>query len=153
MIFVMLGTQKQQFTRLLDLIENSKELANEEIIVQGGNTKYTSNKMRIFEFVSPQDFEKYIKESSYIISHGGVGSILTALKSNKKILVVPRLKKYNEHINNHQIEICEQLESKQNLLCYHEEENFDDDVIKLRNTDFKEYVVDKSFLDKLRKEI
>ena len=65
--------------------------------------------MQIFDFVTPTEMDKYIKESSYIIMHGGVGSIFNALNDNKKIIAVARLKEYGEHENNHQLQIINEF--------------------------------------------
>lgn len=153
MIFVTVGTQKQQFVRLLKLLEESEELKNDEIVVQAGYTEYKSSKMKIIDFVSYEEMEKYIDESEFVVCHGGVGSIFTALKRGKKVLVVPRLSKYKEHINDHQLEICEQLEKDGYILYLKDNDNFDDMVKKIRNRKNKKYESDRSFIDKLKKEI
>ncbi|MDO4282673.1 MAG: PssE/Cps14G family polysaccharide biosynthesis glycosyltransferase [Clostridia bacterium] len=153
MIFVTIGTQKQQFTRLLEMLENSTELKNDEIVVQAGYTKYDSDRLRVLDFITFEKMEEYIDESEFVICHGGVGSIFTALKRNKKVLVVPRLSKYKEHINDHQLEICEQLEKDGFILYLKDEKNFDKMIRRIRRRKNKEYKSDKSFLDKLRKEI
>lgn len=153
MIFVTIGTQKQQFTRLLEMLENSTELKNDEIVVQAGYTKYDSDRLRVLDFITFEKMEEYIDESEFVICHGGVGSIFTALKRNKKVLVVPRLSKYKEHINDHQLEICEQLEKDGFILYLKDEKDFDKMIRRIRRRKNKEYKSDKSFLDKLRKEI
>lgn len=109
MILVTLGTQDNSFERLLKEIEHliEKGIIQEKVIVQAGNTKFESNKMKIIDFVSQKELEEFINKASYIITHGGVGSITEALKQNKKIIAVPRKKEYKEHVNNHQMQIVE----------------------------------------------
>lgn len=153
MIFVTVGTQKQQFVRLLEMLENSKELKDDEIIVQAGHTKYESKRLKIFDFISFEEMEKYIDDAEFVICHGGVGSIFTALKKNKKVLVVPRISKYKEHINDHQLEICKQLEKDGYILYLKEDKDFDKMVKIIRKRKNKEYVSDRSFIDILKKEI
>ena len=155
MIFVTIGTQKQQFTRLFDLIEKSNYLKDKQVIAQTGNTNYTSNNDRIkaVSFLDDELLQKYLNECDFVISHGGVGTIFTALNLHKKILVVPRLKKYKEHKDNHQLEICKELQKENYLLYLSENENLDDKINELLTTDFKEYKKDNKFLDVLRKNI
>lgn len=118
MIFVTLGTQDKSFTRLLEAIE--KEILNgnitDEVVVQAGFTKYKSEKMRIFDLISQDDFTAYMKKADLIISHGGVGSIITALNSGKKVIAAPRLAKFGEHVNDHQLQIIKCFEQKQYIL-------------------------------------
>ncbi|MDO5556535.1 MAG: PssE/Cps14G family polysaccharide biosynthesis glycosyltransferase [Clostridia bacterium] len=112
MILVLLGTQNNNFDRLLKEIDNciNNKIINDKVIVQTGYTQYSSNKMEILDFIPVEQFNNLLKEADLIITHGGVGSIITAIKLNKKVIAVPRLQKYKEHINNHQIQIVEALD-------------------------------------------
>ncbi len=114
MIFVMLGTQNNDFHRLLDEIEKNIENGNinEEVIVQAGFTKYKSDKMKIFDVTSKEIVEKLIKKANLIITHAGVGSIEMSLKNHKKVIAVPRIKKYREHINDHQKDIEQEFNKR-----------------------------------------
>mgnify|MGYP002867149211 CR=1 FL=1 len=106
MIFVTLGTQDKSFKRLLDALEQAIEsgIIKEEVIVQAGFTKYTSPTMKIFDLIDREDFNKYIEKCDLLITHGGVGSIITGLKNNKKVIAIARLAKYKEHVNDHQLQ-------------------------------------------------
>ena len=84
MVFLAVGTQKQDFSRLFKLVENSKSLKDEEIIAQAGYTKYTSNKIKIKSFLPKEEFRKYFESADYIICHGGVGTIFDGLYNGKK---------------------------------------------------------------------
>lgn len=118
MILVTLGTQDKEFPRLLKSVDEciQLKLINKPVIVQAGNTKYQSKNMEIHDFLSPKELTKYIKESDYIIMHGGVGSIFNALNYHKKIIAVARLKKYQEHVNNHQLEIIKEFSQESFLI-------------------------------------
>ena len=111
MILVMLGTQNNSFHRLLEKIDEliEKGIIKEEVIVQAGYTKYESNKMKIIDFTSREELEKLEQKANFIITHGGVGSIITSLEKGKKVIAVPRLHKYGEHVNDHQKEIIEKF--------------------------------------------
>ena len=85
-VLVSLGTQKQQFTRILRLIENSDELKCAEILVQAGHTKYKSDRMNIIEFMNQEGFNIALNDADIVICHGGVGTIFSALKSAASIL-------------------------------------------------------------------
>ena len=109
MIFVILGTQDKKFTRLLDAIQKKidegKISKKEKIIVQAGCTRYKSKNMQIIDYMPLREFEDYVDKADIIICHAGVGTILTALKKGKKIIAAARLKKYGEHVNDHQKDI------------------------------------------------
>ena len=112
MILVMLGTQNNSFHRLLEeidrLIKDGK--IKEEVVVQSGYTKYESTNMKIFDFISSEELEKLEQQADCIITHGGVGSIIGSIEKNKKVIAVPRLKQYGEHVNDHQLDIVQSFD-------------------------------------------
>lgn len=118
MIFVTLGTQDKDFSRLLKAIDKAIDegYINEKVIVQAGCTKYASKNMEIFDLLSAPDFEKYIEKANLVITHGGAGSILDAVKRNKKIIAAARLAKYHEHHNDHQKQIIGEFAKQGYLL-------------------------------------
>lgn len=153
MVFVSVGTQKQQFTRIFQMVENSIVLEDDEIVAQTGNTKFESKRIKMLPSIDNNKFNEYIKKADFVICHGGVGTIFNALENGKRILVVPRLGKYKEHINDHQLEVAGQLEKEGYLILYKDGEDFDKYVNRLKNFKPKKYVSDEKFLDILRKEI
>ena len=111
MVLVLLGTQVNDFSSLLVEVEKlvTNGTIDEEVIVQKGVTKYQSNKMQSFDLIPKDQIEYYKEQANYIITHGGVGSILSSIKMGKKVIAVPRLKEYGEHVNNHQLQIVEKF--------------------------------------------
>ena len=107
MILVTLGTQDKSFHRLLEAIQKQIDLGNinEEVIVQAGTTKFESKEMKLFDLIPYDEFDNLIEQCDLLITHGGVGSIITGLKHHKKVIAAARLKKYNEHGNDHQLQI------------------------------------------------
>lgn len=150
MILVTLGTQKQPFTRLLDTIEKSN--IKEEIIVQAGHTKYTSKKMKIFDFIDYQEMDKLIKQADIIITHGGTGSIVTPLKKEKKVIAMARLKKYKEHVDDHQEQIINVFSEVGYIEKIDEFSDLDETIKKIKNKKMVKFVsnTDK-FITELKK--
>lgn len=111
MIFVTLGTQDKGFPRLLEAIDREIEKGNikDKVIVQAGLTEYKSKNMEIFDLISAEEFDCYIAKSDLVITHGGAGSILTAVKNGKKVIAAARLSKYHEHTNDHQKQIVKKF--------------------------------------------
>ncbi len=118
MIFVVLGTQDKRFDRLISLVDEavSKGWIQEEVIVQAGCTDYLSSSMKIIDYISMDEFEKYMNECRILITHGGVGTIMSALRLKKPVIACARLAKYGEHHNDHQCEIIENFYEKNYLL-------------------------------------
>ena len=132
MILVMLGTQNNSFNRLLEQIDNliQEEKIQEEVIVQAGYTKYKSKNMEIFDLISKDEIQRYQQEASYVITHGGAGSIITSLKYGKKVIAVPRKHEYGEHVNNHQIQIIKDFTDNGYIIGIENVEDLHDAIIK-----------------------
>lgn len=152
MTLVTLGTQKQQFTRLLDYVENSK--LEGEIIVQAGHTKYESKKMKIFDFVDYDEMQKYVNDCDLVITHGGTGSILTPLKKGKKVIACARDQKHIEHVDNHQYQIVDTFTDAGNILKIDETIKLNDVLSKIKDFEPKPYISStKEFIENLKLEI
>lgn len=152
MILVTLGTQKQEFTRVLDAIEKSK--INDEIIVQAGHTKYESKKMEIFDFISYDEMAELVDRADYIITHGGTGSIVEPLKKGKKIIACARMQKYGEHVDNHQEELVSIFSEQGYILELKDGESLDDVMKKTESFVPKKYESNtQNFISKLKQKI
>ena len=150
MIFVSLGTQDKPFVRLLDYLEHSN--IKDKIIVQAGFTDYESKKFEIHKYLDKDDFDKYINEADLVICHGGVGTIVSCLNKNKKVLAVPRLSKYKEHQNDHQLQIVNAYYQKGYLVMMNDGDDFDDKVRESLNFKPKKFVSNNDLFVKKLKE-
>ena len=144
MIFVILGTHELEFKRLLQYLEDMD--IKEEVIIQSGNTNFTSNKYKVIPFLDQNDFNKYIKESTLVITHGGVGSILTALRHKKKVITMPRLSKYNEHNDDHQLEICNKLSKEDYTMNCTDYDSLKEFIENYKKIELRPYIFDNSRL-------
>lgn len=113
MIFVTLGSQKFQFDRLLQAVDELQ--TDEEIFAQIGYSEYKPKHFKYKRFLDRDEFDKIMDSSNIVITHGGTGAIIGAVKKGKKVIAVPRLKKYGEHVDDHQIQLVNQF-SELNLI-------------------------------------
>lgn len=118
MILVTLGTQDKSFVRLLNAVEKAvqEKKITDRVVVQAGYTSFHSDDMEIMDYIPEDHFTGLIEEASLIITHGGVGTIMTALKHHKKILAAARLSEYQEHTNDHQTQLLESFAEKGYLI-------------------------------------
>ena len=152
MILVTLGTQDKKFTRLLEAIQKQIDKGNikDKVIVQAGCTKYESKDMEILDLIPYDKFEEYIKKCDILITHGGVGSIITGLKNNKIVIAAPRLAKYKEHTNDHQLQIVNNFFNKGYILKA-DNNDLGQAIIKIKNFKQKKWKFNnENFLDKLK---
>lgn len=112
MIFITLGSQKFQFDRLLqkvdELVENG--FLTEDVLAQSGNSGYVPKYYKSIDFMDRDAFNEQMGIANIVITHAGTGAILGALKKGKKVIAVPRRKVYGEHVDDHQLQIVKQFE-------------------------------------------
>ena len=113
MIFITLGSQKFQFNRVLIKVDElvEKGLLKEQVFAQIGYSDYKPKFYEYKDFLDREDFFKKMELSNIVITHGGTGAIIGALKKEKKVIAIPRLAKYGEHVDDHQIQIINEFES------------------------------------------
>lgn len=103
MIFVIVGTQ-EPFDRLIHYMDEWAAMTNNtDIIAQIADASYKPSNFNWFDFLPVNEFDKIFKEASFIVSHAGMGSIISALQYSKPIIVMPRLAELKEHRNDHQV--------------------------------------------------
>ena len=141
MIFITVGSQKFQFNRLLrkidDLIQNG--VIAEKVFAQVGYSDYIPRNFAYKQFLDREEFAAMLTHADIVITHGGSGSIVGAVKNGKKTIAIPRKAKYKEHVDDHQMQIIEQF-SKNNLICACEDcEKLEEALMTVRKTQYKSY--------------
>lgn len=116
MIFLTVGSQLP-FDRLSRAIDEwSGENTSAEIIGQIGLTDYKPKNFESKEIVSPSEFDQLFQEAQLVVAHAGMGSILTALKYRKPIIIFPRRASLGECRNEHQVATAEKFMGKLGIL-------------------------------------
>ena len=111
MIFVTLGSQKFPFDRLLQELDRLLEagVIAEPVFAQTGYSTYTPKRFSFEPFLDRDSFSAKMQEADTVITHAGTGAIIGAVKAGKKVIAVPRLSKYGEHVDDHQTQIIAQF--------------------------------------------
>ena len=142
MIFVILGTQKFQMNRLLiqvDSLVSSGEIRG-PVLAQIGHSDYEPKSFPFRRFLDKAEFDRLVSEAGVIVTHGGVSTIVSALKCRKRIVVCPRLARYGEHVDDHQREIARAFARKGYLLCCEEGDDLAEMIASCEGKGFQEYV-------------
>ena len=117
MIFVTVGTHEQPFNRLVKAVDELKKdgVIVEKVIIQTGYSTYEPKYCQWSNLIPYQQMIKNVKEAHIVITHGGPASFIMPLQIGKTPIVVPRQHKYEEHVNNHQVEftryVAERMET------------------------------------------
>lgn len=113
MILLTVGTlTAYNFDRLIKKMDDIAEKIDEDVIMQIGSTSYKPKNAEYCNFTSIENMDSLYNDARIVVCHAGVGSLLNALDYGKPIVAVPRREKYNEHFDDHQIEIAEKFEQE-----------------------------------------
>jgi UDP-N-acetylglucosamine transferase subunit ALG13 len=135
MIFVTVGTHEQPFNRLIEEVDRLKGdgIIEDEVIIQRGYSTYEPKNCKCYDLIPWEEMQRYNKEARIVITHGGPASFIDVLSIGKTPIVVPRQSKFNEHVNDHQLEFSKKLlEKGANIIVI---ENIDDLKIQLEKFD------------------
>jgi UDP-N-acetylglucosamine transferase subunit ALG13 len=105
LIFVTLGTHEQPFNRLLKMVDQLR--IDNELIVQFGFSTYLLKNCKAFSFLDFGEIRSLMSRADAVITHAGVGSIMLALSCGKRPVVAPRLHRFGEHVDDHQLEVAD----------------------------------------------
>lgn len=135
MIFVCVGSRRYQFNRLFIELDRLCEegIIKEEIFAQIGVSSYKPKYFKYKDFISLEEFQEKMEKADIVITHGGTASIMKALNLGKKVISVTRLKKYGEHIDDHQRQISEAFSSNKYLLAIFEIEDLESAIKEYYN--------------------
>lgn len=108
MIFVTVGTHEQPFNRLIEEVDRLKKegIITDEVFIQIGFSTYEPQYCDWKSIISYSEMEDHMANADIIITHGGPATFMGAIAKGKKPIVVPRLEKFGEHVNDHQIEFA-----------------------------------------------
>lgn len=120
------------FDRLLQKLDElaMNDILGDKIFVQIGNSKYIPKHFKTIDFCSPQEFDDLISEFSMVVTHAGVGSMMSAILCNKPVVVVPRKACLNEAGDDHQLNTSNQFEQEGFILVGYEVSELEDRIIK-----------------------
>jgi UDP-N-acetylglucosamine transferase subunit ALG13 len=113
MIFVSVGTHEQPFNRLVEYMDKWSADHSEEVIIQTGFSTYEPRNCEWSKLYPYSQMTKLIDRARIVITHGGPSSFIMPLQVGKIPIVVPRMKRYNEHVNDHQLDFCHQVAKRQ----------------------------------------
>lgn len=108
LIFVTVGTHHQPFQRLLDALDS---LPLADLVVQFGHGSPPAGTRQASAFMGFAEMLENFRTADAVVTHAGVGSILCARRAGHVPVVVPRQRRYSEHVDDHQVELTQALDA------------------------------------------
>ncbi|MDJ0979364.1 MAG: glycosyltransferase [Erythrobacter sp.] len=104
------------FDRLIKAMDELAPSLSEPVVAQTGKGRYAPLHMRAQESMTPAEFDSHVQQARLIVSHAGIGTILTAARWSKPIALLARRADLNEHRNDHQLATAENLKGRPGIL-------------------------------------
>lgn len=160
MIFVTVGTHEQQFNRLIKEVDRLKGegIIKEDVFIQTGFSTYEPKNCEWSKLVPYKEMQRLNKEARIVITHGGPASFIDPLKLGKIPVVVPRQSKFDEHVNDHQVDFAKAVADRnKNILPIFDIKDLEKTIINydklIKKIDKKNFSNNSTFNKKLIKEI
>lgn len=116
MILVTVGTEQYQFNALMDWVEVLIRYGiidrNEEVVVQYGSSTKIPDGAKVYQCLPESVFQAVVEEARVIVAHCGEGTAMLLESLGKPFILVPRTRRFGEHVDDHQIEMAEALEQQ-----------------------------------------
>jgi beta-1,4-N-acetylglucosaminyltransferase len=136
------------FERLIKKMDQIAGRLNEEVIMQVGGTKYTPQNAKHFDFTTEQEIKELCHKARLVVTHGAM-SIIDALEEGTTVVAVPRLKKYGEVIDDHQLYLVQELEKADKVTAIYDVEELEEALNKA-DTKPGKLVKDRRLVDALQ---
>ncbi len=142
MILITVGSQKFQFNRLLEEVDKliEKKVIKDKVFAQIGVSDYKPKNYEYKDFLTQDEFSKKMDESNLIITHAGTGVIVNAVKKEKKVIAIPRLAKYGEHVDDHQIQLINEFNELNFIEPVYEINDLENSIKNIDNKKFNKYI-------------
>ncbi len=142
MIFVTVGSQKFQFNRLLETIDNliDKKVIKDKVFAQIGVSDYKPKNYEYVDYMTQDEFNKKLKECDMLITHSGTGVIVNSVKLGKKVIGVPRLAKYGEHVDDHQVQLIKEFADLNFIEPTYEMEDLKNALQIVKKKEYNKYI-------------
>jgi UDP-N-acetylglucosamine transferase subunit ALG13 len=137
------------FERLVKEMDKIAGKIEEEVIMQIGGTKYVPMNAKYYVYVAEERIKELCRQSRIVVAHGGVGTILDVLQEGTPAVVVPRLKKYGEVIDDHQLFFVQELEKQGKVIAVYDVERLEGVLLEL-DTSKIEVVRDRRLVNALK---
>jgi beta-1,4-N-acetylglucosaminyltransferase len=136
LVFVTVGNATQEFRRLLECVDMlaGQGFFNDEVVViqRGNNPEFLASYCKQEDFLTMNRFTQMIREADLVICHAGAGALINVFQAGKVPVVMPRRKKYSEHVDDHQLELVKALSTEGRVVPAYEPENLPDAIAEAR---------------------
>jgi len=151
LIFVTVGMHTKGFDRLLKKMDEIAAASGEEVVMQIGHTSFRPQSAKWFDFTTDAGIKEWCKKVRVVVTQPAM-SILDAQEQGTPVIVVPRLKQYDEVIDDHQLDFARELEKEGKVIAVYDVEKLEE-ALKKVDLRLPELARDRKLVNALKKYI
>ncbi|MCX7284565.1 MAG: glycosyltransferase [Novosphingobium sp.] len=118
------------FDRLIRAIDEVAPDLPLPVVAQTGKGTYQARNIQTLESIAPSEFDGMIKQTHLLVAHAGIGTVLTAQRFGKPLVLFPRRASFGEHRNDHQLATVGQLDGRLGIIVAREESELRDAILR-----------------------
>jgi UDP-N-acetylglucosamine transferase subunit ALG13 len=119
-IFATVGTHHQPFDRLVCAADRVALETEEPVVIQTGRSTVRPRHAQAFAYAPLAEIEAYMRAARVVVAHAGAGTVMTALRVARALVVVPRRRQYGEHVDDHQLELADAVAQRGLAVVVHD---------------------------------
>ncbi|MDK2836727.1 MAG: hypothetical protein PWP21_1504 [Thermosediminibacterales bacterium] len=129
MIFATVGTHEQQFNRLVKKVDDIAGKYHLEGVIQIGYSTVIPQYCKYKKLMGYEEILENMRKAKIVITHGGPASIIQVLQMGKVPVVVPRQKRFKEHVDDHQVKFCQKAAEFLSIIPVYEIDELENIVV------------------------
>ena len=110
-LLVTVGTMPFPFDRLIARLDAILP-PDVDVTWQLGGSRTVPSRGTVVTTIGADELRELHRQADAVVAHAGVGSALMALDTGRVPILVPRLERHGEHVDDHQIAIAEHLAAR-----------------------------------------
>jgi UDP-N-acetylglucosamine transferase subunit ALG13 len=110
-VLVTVGTMPFTFDRLIRRVDEMLP-PDAEVTWQVGGSTYLPRRGRVVAMLPASELQRLHHEVDVVVAHAGIGSALMAVAAGHAPILVPRERRFGEHVDDHQREIAHDLDQR-----------------------------------------
>lgn len=156
MIFVTVGTDVHGFDRLVAGMDRLAGDIDEDVVMQIGKTQREPQNAEWFRFTSGAEIARLYDDAAVVVAHAGAGTVIEIVSRGKPAVIVPRRAKFDEHVDDHQLELASAIEEWEGIFVVDDPDGIDEVLDRARTADAVKRTTDGrliSFLEEYLQEV
>jgi len=113
LILGVVGTHGQPMTRLVGTLDEfARDYPDEQVRIQAGPAAHLVSHAQGVDYVGSGTLQDWAEAAAVVVTHGGPSLLLGLVDAGRTPIVMPRERRFGEHVDDHQVEFADFLATR-----------------------------------------